>query len=378
MATRIDQVQITRLAGLAVVLALVAATGLVLRPFIAAGLLAAVFVMSTWPLFRRLQARLGNATLAAALMTTITLVLVVLPLGATIEGVAGYVPPLFAQVRAWFTHGLPEPPHWLDQLPMVGDALHAQWERVAADPGALRDLGLRLIELAGEPLLSGGRLVGQGLLQLMLATFLAFFMWRDGDALLARLATGLRRIAGPLAHEVMDVVYATVRAVMVGFIGTGLAQGLVAGVGFAIAGVPAVLLLGAITAAVSILPSGTVPMWVGASIWLLVEGEPGWALFMALWGLLLVSTIDNVVRPMIVSRGASLSFLPVFLGMIGGVFAYGFVGLFIGPTLLAVSFRLWQHWSGEVADSGPVSAPQTLRLPTLQRRPGEGSSRDGS
>jgi predicted PurR-regulated permease PerM len=375
---RIDQVQITRLAGIAVLLALLVATGFVLRPFIAAGLLAAVFAMSTWPLYRRLRTRLRNDTLAAALMTTITLVLVVLPLGATIEGVAGYVPPLFEQVRAWFKHGLPAPPDWLQRLPLLGDALDTQWQRVAADPGALRDLGLRLIEVAGEPLLSGGRLVGQGLLQLSLATFLSFFMWRDGDALVRRVAVGLRRVSGPLAHEVMDIVYSTVRAVMVGFIGTGFAQGLVAGIGFAIAGVPAPLLLGAITAVVSILPSGTVPMWVGASIWLLVDGQPGWALFMALWGLLLVSTIDNVVRPMIVSRGASLSFLPVFLGMIGGAFAYGFVGLFIGPTLLAVSFRLWQHWSGEVTDNDEATPPRSPPQTVPQRRPGESSSRAGS
>lgn len=370
LMARIDQLQITRLAGVAVLIALLAATALVLRPFIVAGLLAAVFAMSTWPLFRRLRARLRSATLAALIMTTITLVVVVLPLGATIERIAGYVPAMFEQVRAWFTHGLPPAPDWLHRLPLFGDALAAQWQRLADDPGALRALGLRVLEATGEPLLSGGRLVGQGLLQLVLATFLAFFMWRDGDALVQHLANGLRRLHGPLARDVMELVYATVRAVIVGFIGTGIAQGLVAGIGFAIAGVPAPVLLGAITAVVSILPSGTVPMWVGASLWLLIDGEPGWALFMALWGLLFVSSIDNVLRPMIVSRGTSLTFLPVFLGMIGGAFAYGFVGLFIGPTLLAVTFRLWQHWSGDVPDSAIALPPQRL--------PGDGTSRAGS
>ncbi len=366
---RIDQLQITRLVGVAVLIALLVATALVLRPFIAAGLLAAVFAMSTWPQFRRLRARLRSATLAAVIMTTITLVVVVLPLGATIERIAGYVPPIFEQVKAWFTHGLPPAPDWLHRLPWFGDALAAQWQRLAADPGALQALGLRVLEATGEPLLSGGRLVGEGLLQLVLATFLAFFMWRDGDALVQHLARGLRRLHGPLARDVMELVYSTVRAVIVGFIGTGLAQGVVAGIGFAIAGVPAPVLLGSITAVVSILPSGTVPMWVGASLWLLIDGEPGWALFMALWGLLFVSSIDNVLRPMIVSRGTSLTFLPVFLGMIGGAFAYGFVGLFIGPTLLAVTFRLWQHWSGDVPDSA---------IAPLQRRPGDGTSRAGS
>lgn len=362
MQTRIDKAVVTRLAGVAALVALVLATALVLRPFLAAGMLAAVFVVATWPLFARMRARLG-ATGAAALMTLLTLLIVVLPLAAAVEAAVQVLPSAVDQGRAWVDRGLPAAPAWLARLPLVGESLSAQWSRTASDPGALRQLGGRVVELLREPVLSAGRLLGSGLLQLSLATLLAFFLWRDGDMLVARLRSALQRISGSLAGEVLSLVESTVRAVMVGFIGTGLAQGAVAAVGFMIAGVPGASLLGVATALLSVLPSGTVPVWLGATVWLVIDGQIGWAVFMALWGLLLVSTIDNVVRPMIVSRGASLSFLPVFLGMIGGALAYGFVGLFIGPTLLAVSFRLWQHWTGE-----PIEA----------QRPGEGTSRAGS
>lgn len=369
MHARIDKAIVTQLAGLAALVALLVATALVLRPFVAAGLLAAVFVMATWPLFARLQRRLG-ASGAAALMTLITLLGVVLPLAAAIEAAVQVMPAAIDQGRQWIARGLPAPPEWLARLPLVGEPLRAQWARTAADPGALRQLGGRVVDLLREPVLSGGKLLGSGLLQLSLATLLAFFLWRDGQMLVARLRSALRRISGTLGDEMLTLVHATVRAVMVGFIGTGLAQGAVAAVGFMIAGVPGAALLGVATALMSVLPSGTVPVWVGATVWLVIDGQTGWAIFMALWGLLLVSTIDNVVRPMIVSRGASLSFLPVFLGMIGGAFAYGFVGLFIGPTLLAVSFRLWQHWAGEPTPSTPP--------PPAPQRPGDGTSRAGS
>jgi predicted PurR-regulated permease PerM len=339
---------------------LLGATALVLLPFVGGGLLAAVFVIATWPMYLRLRAGLnGREGLAAGLMTLLTLVMVVAPLAWLIETVVRYVPALIDTARGWVKNGLPGPPAIVASIPLLGEMLAAQWTRIASDPGALRQIGGRIAEIVRDPLLSGGRIVGNGLIQLSLATFLAFFLWRDGDRLAARSLAGLTRIAGPMAAEMLELVHTTVRAVMIGFIGTGLAQGVVAAIGFLIAGVPGAALLGVATALLSILPSGTVPVWVGAAIWLAIDGQVGWALFVAAWGALLVSTIDNVLRPILISRTVSLSFLPVFLGVIGGVIAYGFVGLFIGPTLLAVTFRLWQRW---VSDAPRVFAGTSTTL----------------
>lgn len=340
-------VPVTPLLTAAALLAFVVATARVLLPFVAAGLLAAVLVMTSWPLFRRLRDRLRSPGWAAALMTVLMLLVVVGPLATAVQWVVQSGPGWVEQLQGWIERGVPAPPAWLAQVPLIGEVTAERWAAAVDDPGVLRQFGLQLLEMGREPLLSGGRLVGSGLLQLLTATFLAFFLWRDGAELVARLQKTLGQLCGDAAREIPGLVYATVNSVMIGVVGTGLAQGAIAGVGFAIAGVPGPVLLGALTAVVSILPSGTVPIWAGAALWLAFTGEPGWAVFMVAWGLLLVSTIDNVLRPIIISRGGGLSFLPVFLGMVGGTFAFGFVGLFVGPTLLAVAFRLWQHWVGE-------------------------------
>jgi predicted PurR-regulated permease PerM len=145
---------------------------------------------------------------------------------------------------------------------------------------------------------------------------------------------------------VLTTVSRTVRGVMYGMLGTALAQALVAVVGFLIAGVPAVPLLGIGTFLFSLVPVGPPLIWGGAALWLFDQGRPGWGVFMLLWGFFLISGVDNVVKPLLISRGSSLPFLLVLLGVLGGVMAFGFVGLFIGPTLLAVGYSLLRNWTG--------------------------------
>ena len=136
-----------------------------------------------------------------------------------------------------------------------------------------------------------------------------------------------------------------------------LAQGVLAAIGFAIAGVPGAVLLGVATFFLSVVPVGPPLVWGGAALWLFQQGLPGWAAFVAAWGFLVVSTVDNVIKPFIISRGASLPFAIVFLGVLGGVLAFGVIGVFLGPTLLAVGYRLaleWTDWSAEApAADGP-------------------------
>jgi predicted PurR-regulated permease PerM len=128
--------------------------------------------------------------------------------------------------------------------------------------------------------------------------------------------------------------------VVYGVIGTALAQGIVAGIGFAIAGAPAPMLLALLTFFLSFLPFGPPIVWIGASIWLFAMGKTGWGIFMVLYGLLVISVVDNFIKPIIISRGSKLSFIVMFIGVLGGVTAFGFIGIFIGPTLLAVGFSL--------------------------------------
>ncbi len=364
---------ITRIAGLAALVLLVLGSIVVLRPFIAAGLFAAVFVLATWPLYARLRKAVGGSdTWAAAIATLLIIVLVVLPFAWLVQTSIDRVPGWFAVARAAISEGLPPPPVWLQRIPVVGTMIESYWQDLAADPGALRDLGKRLIEIGREPLVLAGRVIGEGILQLALANFIGFFFYRDGEAIVRSLRAGVARLAGTMADELIGTVEATVRGVVLGIVGTAVAQGAVAMVGFLIAGVPGALLLGGLTALVSIIPGGPVTVWVGATIWLLSKEELGWALFMAIWGAALISSIDNVVRPLLISRGASLSFALVFIGVVGGIIAFGFVGIFIGPTLLALSWRLWRTFIEQ--DTAPAVTGQSDAGgndgpgPTVERR----------
>lgn len=154
------------------------------------------------------------------------------------------------------------------------------------------------------------------------------------------------------AAYLLGIARTTVTGVIYGILGTGLAQGVLATAGFAVAGVPGAVLLGVATFFLSVVPVGPPLVWTGAVIWLFQQGEPGWAIFVAAWGFLVVSTVDNVIMPFIISRGARLPFAVVLLGVLGGLLAFGVIGVFLGPTLLAVGYRLATEWTA--AGSAPT------------------------
>ena len=178
----------------------------------------------------------------------------------------------------------------------------------------------------------------------------------DGLALVAALRNAMNRVAGDLTERLMGIIGGTITGVVYGIVGTGLAQALAALIGFWIAGVPGAFMLASLTFILSIVPAGPPLIWIGATGWLVYHDQPGCAVFMAVWGFFVVSWIDNIVKPLLISRGASLPFVLVLLGVLGGVLAFGFVGIFLGPTLLAVGFNLTRHWIERRAAEPPASA----------------------
>jgi predicted PurR-regulated permease PerM len=185
-----------------------------------------------------------------------------------------------------------------------------------------------------------------GLLQMSLTAFVSFFFYRDGEALMAAIRRGSAQIMGErIAADVIDTIRTTSDGVVYGLLGTAIAQALVAAIGFVIADVPAAALLGAATFVLSLVPMGPPIIWGGAAVWLFTEGHSGWALFMVLYGTLVISSIDNFNKPILISRGASLPFVLVLLGVFGGLAAFGFVGLFMGPVFLAVGYTLAKRWT---------------------------------
>jgi predicted PurR-regulated permease PerM len=333
---------------LATVLLLALGCVYVLRPFLTAILFAAAVVISSWPLYQRLLARMrGRKTLAALSMTFSLTLLVIIPIALVAYNLADNVAHTFEQVKAVIEQGGVQSPAWLRQVPLVGGWLDQYVSGLFASREQMTELAKRMLEPARHFLMSGGLILGGGVVQMSMAAFVSFFMYRDGGSLMRVLEAGTGRILGERAAKVSTTVSQTVRGVMYGLLGTALAQALVAALGFAIAGVPAVPLLAVLTFVSSLVPIGPPIIWAGAAIWLFAQGSAGWGVFMLVWGLVLISGVDNVVRPLLISRGSSQPFLLTFLGVLGGVIAFGFVGMFLGPTLLAVGYSLISDWTGE-------------------------------
>ncbi len=342
-------------AQLAAVLILVVGCFLVLQPFLTAILFAAVVCVSTWPLYLWLLGRMkGRHNLAALAMTLSLIVTVILPLALVAYNLADNITVFYDQIREAIEEGPLQPPAWLTGLPLAGEAINNYWHLIASSQEEMMALLKRLLEPTRKFLLAGAILLGQGVMEMSLAAFVSFFLYRDGETLVSALGVAMERVAGHQAVNVLDTVNNTVRGVMYGLVGTALAQGFVAMIGFAIAGVPAAMLLGVATFVLSLIPAGPPLIWGGAAIWLFYQGSMGWGIFMLLWGVLLISSVDNVVKPLLISRGSNLPFILVMFGVMGGVFAFGFIGIFIGPTLLAVGFSLMKKWTA--LEHGAISS----------------------
>lgn len=333
---------------------------LVLWPFLTALVWAAILASTSWPAFLRLDRMVGQRRLLAALLMTLLVTLVLLgPLVAVALALADNVAELGRAASSLFKDGLPDAPGWLVDLPLVGQSIHDYWQKFAHDGQRLMVELEKLAKPAKDAALAGGRVVGRGVLDITISVFLAFFFFLHGESLAQRLIVALKRLTGERATYLMGIARGTVSGVIYGILGTGLAQGVLATFGFVVAGVPGAVLLGVATFFLSVVPVGPPLVWGGAAIWLFQQGQPGWAAFVVAWGFFVVSTVDNVIKPFIISRGASLPFAIVFLGVLGGVLAFGVIGAFLGPTLLAVGYRLVIEWTGaELPAPAAVDAEQ--------------------
>ncbi len=329
------------IAGLALLALIGAGCLLVVAPFVSAILWAAIICFSTWPLHQRLERLCGRRrTLAAATMTTLVILVTVLPFVLAAVTLDENLAALIARVQELRTQGLPPPPSWLSHIPFAGDMLHTYWADLAADSEKGHTFIANRLGDSGAWLLHRSQDLVLGVLHLCISVFIAFFLYRDGDRLVDRLAEVSNRVLGEQSKQLVSVVGRTIRGVVYGFLGTALAQGMLAALGFTIAQIPYALLLGLLTFLLALMPFGPPLVWIPATIWLATHGHTAMAIFLGLWGILVISGIDNFLRPYLISREAQLPFVLVFLGAMGGILAFGFIGLFLGPTLLAVGFAI--------------------------------------
>jgi len=338
------------LARIAGALLLLAGAYLVLRPFLVPMIWAAIGAYVTWPVFARLRTRLARPTLVAALLTGAVLVLIGIPVGWFIVALADQGKELAGLAIDWLHAGAPLP-EWLGSNPWVQRQVDSL--RALAIPTDLTPYLASFGRQLSNTLVALGGSLARNVFAFAITIVGLFSLYVNGEALTQharRLAAAFFPTTSP---RFLEEIGAVVRAVVFGLIGTAIAQGLFAGIGLAIFGVPFPVALGALTAILSFVPGGPVLIWGGASLWLLMSGALGAAAGMALWGLLLVSSLDNVLRPLLISRSGTIPipFLVVFFGVLGGLTAFGLLGLFLGPVVLSVAFALVAEFPGRPAEA---------------------------
>lgn len=337
---------------------LLIATALTLRPFLPAILWSIVLAVTAAPLHAWIVRRMPERSRLAAVVTSLILVfvLIVPALGMT-RAVIAYSPGVFAWVEQISAGNYATAPDSITTLPVVGEALQHNWEFVASHISAYvahfkADIEDWLVWALQEMETVGVFVFEFGLAVILAGVFLAHQARLSGFA-----HTFFERIGGGFGVELLQKSVQTTRSTVRGVVGSAVAEALVAMLAYYVAGVPAWLVLGGLTFFAALIQIGAPLVWVPVAGWLLVSNEPGWALFMVVWGAVVVYAVENLSRPLLVSRSSHLPGLLIFIGVLGGLFAWGLIGVFLGPVILAVAYELVQVWFRSADGTEPAGAP---------------------
>lgn len=344
-------------------LVLLGASLWVLAPFWSALFWAAVLSFASWPVMRVLKRLLGGRqSLAAGLLTLVWTVLVAVPLVMLGFNLADHIKDFTELLKGFQVEGFPPAPTWLADVPLIGDRLMGFWLTIDQQGSAFFATVQPYLGQVGNWLLLRSAQIGGGMLELALSLILVFFFYRDGPRLAAFAQSLLQRLIGSRADHYLELVAGTVQRVVNGVIGTAAAQAILAWIGFTIAGVPGALVLGILTFGFSLI---MVPplVWGPAVAWLFWQGEVGMGIFLLIWGVFVISGVDNILKPYLISRGGNLPLIVVLLGVFGGILAFGFMGLFLGPTLLAVAYSLLSDWVEIPSKSTLISSAEPAEKP---------------
>jgi predicted PurR-regulated permease PerM len=344
---------IEHLVSAIVLIVLITGCFFVLRPFISALLWALILSFSTWPVYKWwVDILKGKKTLAATIMTLLLAAVFVIPLLVIGLSFADEATNLITRIRQTLETGLPPLPQWIDKLPFFGADIHERWEIWRADETQFENFIGPYLKQIKDFILKSTPVLIQAMFQILLSIVVCFFFYRDGEESAKSLANLLSKIAGSRAEQLIQVAADTTKSVVYGVIGTAAVQGTLAMIGFFISGVPGALLLGFLTFFFAFIPMGPPFIWIPVTIWLFYQNSLGWGIFMTAWGAFVISGIDNIVKPYLISRGGNLPFVLILLGVLGGVIAFGFIGVFLGPTLLALGYSLISEWTSRKEPAG--------------------------
>jgi len=330
-----------------------AATFWILQPFLGALIWAVMIVVATWPVMRWLQGHLwGRRWAATSVMSILLLLVLIVPLAMAVGTVVSHVDVITGWAKNLDEFNLPPPPAWVAKVPFVGDQVLSAWKELRAD--GVESLGAKLAPYATAFVRwIVGQLGNFGaiFIQFLLTVVAATILYANGEEA-ARFAHAFgRRLAGHQGENAIRLSGQAIRGVALGVVLTAFVQALIGGIGLAIAGVPFATVLTALMFLLAVAQIGAVPVLVIPIIWLYWTGHAGMGTFLLVVAII-AGTLDNVLRPFLIKRGADLPLLLILVGVIGGLISFGLIGIFVGPVLLAVTYTLLNAWV-----HGPVQKP---------------------
>lgn len=331
--------------GVLIIVTLIALTIWVLQPFLASTIWAAMIVIATWPVMTTVQRWLWRSRAAATtVMTLALLLLLVVPLALVIATIVANADALVAWAATLNSVTMPQPPEWLTRVPVVGGPLVDGWRRLA--DSRLADLAVSVAPYVAAVIVwLASTMKGFALLtlQLLLTVAIAGVMYAKGEHAAEALLKFGRRLAGDDGDRVIRLAGQAIRAVALGVVLTACAQAALAGLGLLLAGIPFAPVLTALVFVLCIAQLGPLLVLGPSVAWLFWSGDAGTATLLLLWSVV-VAPLDNVLRPVLMTKGVDLPMLLMFTGVIGGLLAFGLIGIFVGPVVLAIVYTLLGAW----------------------------------
>ena len=324
---------------------IIAASFWVFKPFLTSFIWATIIVIATWPVLLKLQGWLWNKRgLAVTAMTVLLLLVLVVPLTLAIVAIIDGADKISDLIKSVGAFTVPPMPEWVGKIPVVGKNIAERWQQIAALPPD--ELSARLTPYAKNALgwfLAKAGSFGMMILQFLLTVIISAILYATGETAASGVRSFARRLAGAKGDETAVLAGMSVRGVALGVVLTAIIQSVLAGIGLAITGVPAVAILTAVMFMLCIAQVGPALVLILSIAWLFWKGDPFWGSVLIVWSVP-VLVLDNIIKPVLIKKGADLPLLLIFAGVIGGLLAFGIIGLFIGPVVLAVSHVLLKAW----------------------------------
>lgn len=339
----------------------------VLKYFIVPVLWAAIIAYITWPLYHSVQKLCGpRPTLSATIMISMVVLVVGIPVTFAIFMLQHEGRNLFYELQRQVFSGHLDVPQFIRDLPIIGKEVTRTLKEINTDPNSI----VQNVSGWFQSHLNYGRLVlseiSKNIFKLCFAVMSLFFFYRDGQTILNQVSKALEMVIGPRIHHYLDTISETTRAVVYGVGLTAIAQALLAGLSYFVAGVPNPMVLTIVTFIFALIPFGPPVAYSAVSLWLFSQGQTIEAIGVMVWGVCVVSTADNVIRPLVISGATQIPFLLIMFGVLGGLASFGMVGLFVGPVILAVLLAIWREWLHE-----QVNEPLMIPKATLAYDPPE-------